>query len=254
MSRTRRKNNQISGQFVAHSRELRESAAWRALPDNARRILDRLEVEHMRHGGAENGALPCTYSDFVAAGVRRASVSLAIRQCAALGFLEVTHRGGRSNAEYRNPSRSRRQRAARGSRDGEGSSVKAQKPSGSDLAASVPPRDREAGCLVLTAARIESETLARRGDPLQAIDLNTAKRMRQRAEADAPGYMAEVGTGSELIPASIMGENSRALELADTVRDPNYITVDASRDRLELANEAGALERDEFTFVRTRRE
>ena len=107
MSRTRRKNNQLSGQFVAHSRELRESPAWRALPDNARRILDRLEVEHMRHGGAENGALPCTYSDFVAAGVRRASVSLAIRQCVALGFLEVTHRGGRSNAEYRNPSRYR---------------------------------------------------------------------------------------------------------------------------------------------------
>ena len=69
MSRTRRKNNQISGQFVAHSRELRELAAWRALPDNARRILDRLEVEHMRHGGAENGALPCTY--FVAAGAAR---------------------------------------------------------------------------------------------------------------------------------------------------------------------------------------
>ena len=66
--------------------------------------------------------------------------------------------------------------------------------------------------------------------------------MRQRAQADAPGYMAEVGTGGELIPASIMGENSRALELADTVRDSNYITVDASRDRLELANEAGALE------------
>ena len=120
--------------------------------------------------------------------------------------------------------------------------VRTVMPSGSDLAASVPPRHREAGRLVLTAARVESETLARQGDPLQAIDLNTAKRMRQRAQADAPGYMAEVGTGGELIPASIMGENSRALELADTVRDPNYITVDASRDRLELANEAGALE------------
>src|SRR5215204_4133497 len=107
MSRTRRKNNQISGQFVAHSRELRESAAWRALPDNARRILDRLELEHMRHGGAENGSLPCTYSDFVAHGVRRASVSLALRQCAALGFLEITHRGGRSISEYRNPSQYR---------------------------------------------------------------------------------------------------------------------------------------------------
>src|SRR5829696_2299592 len=126
--------------------------------------------------------------------------------------------------------------------DGAGAPVTRVKPSGSDLAASVPPRHREAGRLVLTAARIESETLARPGDPLRAIDLNTAARMRQRTQADAPGYMAEVGTGGELIPASIMGENSRALELADTVRDPNYITVDASRDRLELANEAGALE------------
>jgi hypothetical protein len=103
--------------------------------------------------------------------------------------------------------------------DGAGAPVTMVKPSGSDLAASVPPRHREAGRLVLTAARIESETLARRGDPLQAIDLNTAKRMRQRAEAGSPGYMTEVGTGGELIPASIMGENSRALELADTIRD-----------------------------------
>src|SRR3954447_23862008 len=106
-AKPRIRKGSIQGNFVAHRREMRESAAWRNLPDNARRILDRLEVEHMRHGGAENGALPCTYSDFVAAGVRRASVSLAIRQCVALGFLVVTHRGGRSNAEYRNPSRYR---------------------------------------------------------------------------------------------------------------------------------------------------
>jgi hypothetical protein len=107
MSRTRRKNNLIKGQFVAHPRELRESSAWLALPDNARRILDRLEIEHMRHGGAENGTLPCTYSDFVLHGLRRASVSLAIRQCVALGFLEITQRGGRSISEFRNPSRYR---------------------------------------------------------------------------------------------------------------------------------------------------
>ena len=85
MSRTRRKNNSIVGQFVAHPRELRESSAWLALPDNARRILDRLEIEHMRHGGAENGTLPCTYSDFVLHGLR----------------------GGRSISEFRNPSRYR---------------------------------------------------------------------------------------------------------------------------------------------------
>ena len=40
----------------------------------------------------------------------------------------------------------------------------------------------------------------------------------------------------------VLGENSRALEFADTVERPDYVTVDASRDRLELANAAGALE------------
>ena len=95
---------------------------------------------------------------------------------------------------------------------------------------------------MLTAARVESEARSRRGDPFTATDVNTAERMRQRAEADAPGYMAEVGAGGELIPASIMGENSRALQFADTVQNPNYVTVDASRDRLDLAHAAAALE------------
>jgi hypothetical protein len=104
---TRRRKNSITENFIVHPRSLRESAAWHALPDNGRRILDRLELEHMRHGGAENGHLPCTYSDFVKAGVRRASVSLAIRQAVALGFLEVTQRGGRSISRVRPPSKYR---------------------------------------------------------------------------------------------------------------------------------------------------
>jgi hypothetical protein len=54
--------------------------------------------------------------------------------------------------------------------------------------------------------------------------------------------MADVGKGRELIPASKLGENPRALELRDTVSDPHYVTVEASRDRLPAANEAGALE------------
>jgi hypothetical protein len=36
--------------------------------------------------------------------VRRASVSLAIRQCVALGFIEITRRGGRSISDVRRPS------------------------------------------------------------------------------------------------------------------------------------------------------
>jgi hypothetical protein len=100
----RTRKGSIKGNFVAHTREMRESAAWRNLPDNARRVLDRLEVEHMRHGGAENGHLKCTYKDFEASGLRRASVSLAIRQAVALGFLKVPKRGGRSISDLRTPS------------------------------------------------------------------------------------------------------------------------------------------------------
>ena len=103
MSKRRKGNNTLKN-FVAHSRELRESPAWRALPDNARRLLDRLELEHMLHGGAENGRLPVTYSDFEGAGLRRKSISLAIRQCVAFGFLEITRRGGRSISDIRPPS------------------------------------------------------------------------------------------------------------------------------------------------------
>src|SRR5262249_34930956 len=44
-------------QFVPLPRELLETAAWRSLGINARRLLDFLMVEHMRHGGKRNGYL-----------------------------------------------------------------------------------------------------------------------------------------------------------------------------------------------------
>ena len=72
-ARTSRRRRWSFGEaFVAHSLDLRRSPAWRALPNNARRVLDRLELEHMDHGDAENGSLQCSYSDFEAAGLHRA--------------------------------------------------------------------------------------------------------------------------------------------------------------------------------------
>jgi len=103
LSRATRKGA-IVGAFVAHPLEIRLSHAWKALPDDARRVLFRLEVEHMLHGGACNGALACTYADFHADGLRRSSISLAIRQCVALGFLQVTQAGRRSISDFRRPS------------------------------------------------------------------------------------------------------------------------------------------------------
>lgn len=99
----RRKTSKIGGAFIAHSLEMRRSLAWRSLPDNARRVLDRLELEHMSKGGEQNGELICTYDDFARAGIRRKSVALAIRQAQALGFLAVV-RGYRTAGADKAPS------------------------------------------------------------------------------------------------------------------------------------------------------
>ena len=99
-----KKKGAIQDQFVSHERGMRESIAWRSLPCNARLVLDRLELELMAHGGRDNGKLPCTYTDFEKAGIRRKSIALAIRQCEALGFIETTHKGSKSISNFRNPS------------------------------------------------------------------------------------------------------------------------------------------------------
>jgi len=97
----------IEGQFIAHRIEMLESSAWASLTFAARRILDRLEIEHAHHGGKENGNLPCTYDDFERFGVRRASVAAGIRLLVAGGFVEVTHSGRGGNGEFRDPARYR---------------------------------------------------------------------------------------------------------------------------------------------------
>jgi hypothetical protein len=107
MSVGSRRKTIIGGAFIPHTLEMRRSPAWRALPDTARRILDRLELEHMEHGGVENGRLICTYDQFAKAGIRRASLPLAIRQAVALGFLRITVLGGRAIADVRQPTRYR---------------------------------------------------------------------------------------------------------------------------------------------------
>jgi hypothetical protein len=93
----------IDGQFSAHLIEMLRSPAWRALSLSARRLLDRLEIEMADHGGTDNGELPATYDDFVSYGIHRHAIAPAIRECVALGFLEVTEPGRAGNAEWRRP-------------------------------------------------------------------------------------------------------------------------------------------------------
>jgi hypothetical protein len=99
-----KRRNQIAGQFVSRPRQLVESAAMRVLSLAAHQALMRMEVEHLSHGGVENGKLPVTYRQFEEWGVRRHSVASAIRELVALGIVEIARRGYSGAADVRMPS------------------------------------------------------------------------------------------------------------------------------------------------------
>jgi DNA-binding transcriptional MocR family regulator len=97
------KHQKIDGLFVPHTRELLESPAWRILSQSARRLLHRIELEHLRHRGEENGRLPVTFNQFFEYGVHRHGIAPAIRECEALGLIQVTKRGTAANADFYAP-------------------------------------------------------------------------------------------------------------------------------------------------------
>ena len=100
--RTNRRTK-IAGQFAARTIEMMASPAFRVLSLSARRVLDRLEIELAHHGGQDNGKLPVTYQHFHEYGIHRHAIGPGIRECAALGFVEITERGRAGNAEFRTP-------------------------------------------------------------------------------------------------------------------------------------------------------
>jgi hypothetical protein len=107
VSKEYRRKNKISGQFSARTIEMMESPAFMSLSLSARRILDRLEIEHARHAGLDNGDLPCTYDHFHNYGIHRHAISPGIREVVALGFVEITEKGRSGNAEWRRPNKFR---------------------------------------------------------------------------------------------------------------------------------------------------
>ena len=100
-----RRRNKISGQFSARIIEMMELVAFRVLSHSARRVLDRLEIEHAHHGGHDNGTLPVTFNDFANYGIDRHAITPALRESEALGFARVTERGRAGNAEFRSPNK-----------------------------------------------------------------------------------------------------------------------------------------------------
>ena len=83
------------------TQEMLESPTWRAMSFAARKIIDRLIVEHLAHAGTENGNLISTYSDFEKFEIRRKSIPPAIVAAEVLGFIDVIKRGGSAFAEMR---------------------------------------------------------------------------------------------------------------------------------------------------------
>jgi hypothetical protein len=101
---SRRRRTSIGAAFSPRRLDMLESPAHRALSLSARRVIDRIAIELCRHAGTMNGRLPVTYDDFERYGVHRHAIGPAIREAAALGFIEVTEPGRAGNAEWRKPS------------------------------------------------------------------------------------------------------------------------------------------------------
>jgi hypothetical protein len=81
--------------------ELLESGAMRALSINARRVLDRIRIEHMSHAGLENGRLKVTWNDFVKFGIGRRFVAAARAEVIAVGIVAIEQHGRRLHGEDR---------------------------------------------------------------------------------------------------------------------------------------------------------
>src|SRR5262249_51351338 len=86
-------NNKLGEQFIMRPRSMLESKTYRSLSLSARRFIERIELEQLRHGGKDNGKLPVTYQDFSEYGLRRSSVIRARNEAIRKGFVRITRKG-----------------------------------------------------------------------------------------------------------------------------------------------------------------
>src|SRR5262249_6119340 len=96
----------------------------------------------------------------------------------------------------------------------------------------------KAGDYVLAAEQTRAEAAAspHQGTP---FDLARADEWEEQARTkQLPSTRTEIGAGGELIDREDRWDE---LGVVNTVADPDYVTASASRERLELASEAGSL-------------
>ena len=87
------KPDEANPAFIMTRLIMLDSVAHWALKPIETRILQVLEIEHMRHGGAENGRLIVTRRQFEKRGIPRMAIAPGLRALAAMGFIEFTQRG-----------------------------------------------------------------------------------------------------------------------------------------------------------------
>jgi hypothetical protein len=81
-----------NGIFAMHYLELLTSDAWLGQSVPCRRLVDYLEIEHLRHGGFENGRLNAPRVQLIQFGIGRNDVEKARSEAARRGLIEF--RGG----------------------------------------------------------------------------------------------------------------------------------------------------------------
>ena len=96
------------------------------------------------------------------------------------------------------------------------------------------PRGRmRGGDMLIGAERIRAEASLARS--LGGLSMADDWEARARSLVEAP----ERGSGGELLPSDAFGIDRT---LRNTLDNPDYVAADASRDRLQLAHDAGVLE------------
>lgn len=89
----------IAMPWVWMTHEFLESGAYRALSIHGVRALNRIQIEHMAHGGLENGRLKVTWNDFQKYGISRQYIRQALSETITLGFVTMERRGRRCHGE-----------------------------------------------------------------------------------------------------------------------------------------------------------
>jgi hypothetical protein len=87
------KKRQKPEAFVMARLAMLDSVAYWALKPIEVRILQVIEIEHMRHGAAENGNLIVTRRHLEKRGIPIKAIAPGLRALEVLGFIEITQRG-----------------------------------------------------------------------------------------------------------------------------------------------------------------